>query len=76
MNEIKWYCTASKWDDDDYTVSIRPEFEPVWHDVPIGPTLTEREANTVANWLNGGGLRDLWKIAENVQRKNEQQKGD
>jgi hypothetical protein len=68
MDEVTWICTASAWEDSDCVVSIRPSFEPVWHDVPIGSCLSRRDAEIVARWLNEGGLSELWKIAENVER--------
>jgi hypothetical protein len=43
---------ASRWEDDEFIISARPESDEVWKDVPIGGTLLERDAWIIKDWLN------------------------
>lgn len=66
MLTVKWEVRARAWEDTDFIVTIRPEFEKPWHDVPIGGVLDQDTAERIAAWLDEGGLAALWRIAENV----------
>jgi hypothetical protein len=43
---------ASRWEDDEFIISARPESAEVWKDVPIGGTLRKRDAWIIKDWLN------------------------
>ena len=47
-------CT--KWEDDEFIVSVLLDGKEPWEDIPIGPTVREKEGQAVADWLNRGGL--------------------
>jgi predicted rRNA methylase YqxC with S4 and FtsJ domains len=62
---MKFVVNYSAWDNGDYVVTIRPDFEKSWKSVPIGGTLSKEDARRVAEWLQSA-LSELWKIFENV----------
>ena len=62
-SEVKFVIGHSLWDDSDYVVTIRPDYEKVWRSLPLGGTLSERRARLIAEWLQGA-MPTLWKIFE------------
>ncbi len=63
----EWVVSYHCWEGSDFVVSVRPVWEKVWRDVPVGGTLSEREAQRIATWLQVA-IAELWKIFGNVQR--------
>lgn len=70
--KTKFLVYHSVWEDNDYVVSVRPEWEKSWRDVPIGRAMSQRDAKLVAEWLQGA-LPDLWQIFENVTRMEKEE---
>lgn len=64
-SETTWVIQSSLWDDGDHVVSVRPDWEQAWKDVPIGKPMSPKDAALVAEWLKTA-IRDLMKIAENM----------
>ena len=44
---------SSTWDDGDQIISVRPEYEKPWCDVPVGGVLSKQDAAIVLQWLEG-----------------------
>lgn len=62
---------SGMWDEGDYVVTIRPDWEKPWHDLPIGMALSDRDAQKCAQWLRTA-LPELWRIFNNLEKeKNE-----
>lgn len=70
VDGIIWHLTVSKWDGNDYVITIRPPDEKPWNDVPIGGLWSKENAELVCLWLSRGGLKDVMKIGANVERDN------
>lgn len=68
---MKWIIQASTFEDSDHVISIRPDYEEPWRDVPIGSLMSERNTLIVRQWLLDSGLADLLKIMGNVLGKRE-----
>jgi hypothetical protein len=68
-SEIEWEVKASRWEADEFVVSIRPPWEKSWNDLPVGQTLTERDAILVGNWLKTA-MPTLIKVAENLTKES------
>ena len=60
MTNFIW--EASAFEDDEYIVSVRPDWEKCWRSIPIGRTLSRRDAETVTDWLRSSckDLRQLF----------------
>ena len=58
----KFIFKARAWEDDEYVVTVRPDWEKVWKSVPLGCTLSEKDAKIVARWLHSSyyNLRTLF----------------
>jgi len=48
----KFVFEAHAWEDSDWIVTVRPNWEKKWKDVPLGTVLDSRDARRVADWLN------------------------
>lgn len=57
---------ADIFDEGDWIVTVRPDYEKVWKDVPIGSTLSEKEAKIVARWLDTA-QRELGILFHNLE---------
>lgn len=66
---INWIIDYYIFDEGDYVVTIRPDFEESWKVLSIGGCLSEKEAKLVVDWLKHGGLETLWKLFENTYQE-------
>ena len=64
---------AMAWEDDEYIVTVRPDWEKSWKSVPLGCTLSERDAKIVARWLHfsEANLRTLFRNEFTDEIKND-----
>ena len=67
---MKFIVSYSSWEDSDYVVTIRPDFEKSWKSVPIGSALSKDEARIVSEWLQTA-MPELWKIFSNVSSESQ-----
>jgi hypothetical protein len=59
--------SSSYFGEEEYIICVKAKDDKVWENIPIGMTISEKEAQSVIRWLNDrGGLNDLWKIAKNI----------
>lgn len=68
LAKTEFVCRAAHWEDSDYVVTIRPEWEKAWKDVPIGITYSERDARLIASWLQSN-IKYIFKIFRNMQNE-------
>lgn len=61
------YTMSTKlWDSrNDYIVEIRPSDEPSYRGMPVGPTLSQRDAKVVADWLRRS-INELIRLIESA----------
>ncbi len=56
---------ASPWDDGAWIVTVRPDWEKQWKDVPVGGVVDRDTAKRIAKWLNCGGYAEVERIFRN-----------
>lgn len=66
MNFITDY---SSWENGDYVVTIRPDWEKSWRSVAVGRTLSKDRAVQVSEWLQSA-MPYLWRVSRTSQRYN------
>ncbi len=49
MTKFVW--DKAVWEHGEYVVTVRPDWEKPWRDIPIGYTMSSEDANVVAKWL-------------------------
>lgn len=54
----------SAWDPGESIITVRPDWEKLWKDVPIGHTLSRRDARMIAQWITSA-YRELEIIFKN-----------
>jgi len=59
---------ASVFEDDEYTVTVRPPEAPAWQALPIGQPNHKQEIETCAAWLRTA-LREIAILAANLTRE-------
>jgi hypothetical protein len=62
----EWIVGYSIWESGVYIVTLRPVDTSCTLDAPIGMTLSKKDAEIVTDWLNRGGLYELFMTATNV----------
>ena len=67
---MKFKISYSIWDEGDYVVTIRPDFEKEWKSLSIGDLLSKEDAKKMARWLQSA-MPTLWKIFTNVSQETE-----
>ena len=50
MKKLIVKCAA--WEYNDFIISIRPENEKPWRDIPVGMALSKKGGEIIADWLN------------------------
>ena len=58
-NMTKLIFDYSAWENSDYIVTVRPDWEKEWKSAPIGHVLDKDTARRIAEWLNTGGYREI-----------------
>ena len=60
MTNFIWEAEA--FEADEFIVSVRPDWEELWRAIPIGPTLGQKDAKVIAEWLRSScnDLRQLF----------------
>ena len=60
MTDFVW--DKAVWEHGEYVVTVRPDWEKSWRSIPIGHTMSSKDAEMVAKWLRSscGDLRRLF----------------
>ena len=68
----KFVFKASAWEDAEYVVTVRPDWEKGWKSVPLGPTVSKRDAEIISRWLHfsEANLRTLFRNELGDEIKN------
>ena len=62
MTDFIW--DKSVWEHGEYVVTVRPDWEKPWKSIPLGHTMSSKDAELVVEWLRSS-YKDLHKLFYN-----------